>query len=43
MCGLQVLFLTIDQQVQMPEELDFRLITTSKNSLSEIRISRLTV
>ena len=42
MRGLQVLFLTIDQQVRMPEELDFRLITTSKNSLSEIRISRLT-
>ena len=33
-------FKTVDLNVQRSQELDFRLIITSKNNLSEIPISR---
>ena len=33
-------FKTVDLNVQRSQELDFRLITTSKNNFSEIPISR---
>ena len=34
---------TVDLNVQRSQELDFRLITTSKSNLSEISISRPTL
>ena len=33
-------FETIDQNLQTSQELDYRLLTISKNNLSEIHISR---
>ena len=36
-------FQTVDLNVQRSQELDFRLITTSKNNFSEILISRPTL